>query len=77
MKRWIKAGIGTGRKVVWYIGTYPDRERVRIDGFRTGGFSSEEEAQAALDEIYEEEYYRSHYPGLKVLSKITYSVYHE
>lgn len=62
---------------MYYIGTYPDRQRVQLDGFQTYGFKSKEEAQAELDEIYSEEYYREHYPGLQVLDKITYSVYHD
>ena len=84
MKIWIranedvKAGIGSGRRITYYICDYPDRTRVEIDGYKTGGFKSEEEAQDYLDNvIYEEEYYRNKYPGLQVCSKIEYNVYHD
>ena len=83
MKRWIhtaediKAGVGTGPRTEWYIGTYPDRKPFHTDGFQTGGFKSEEDAQATLDEIYSEEYYRDRYSGLQVLSRIAWNVYHE
>lgn len=73
----VEGGTGTGRRTVWYIGTYPDRELFRTDGFQTNGFASEEEAQAALDEIYESEYYRKKYPGLRVLSRVAWNVYHD
>lgn len=90
MKRWIHAkedadakrrkdvtaGVGTGRRTEWYIGTYPDRAVFYTDGFQTAGFKSEEAAQDALDEIYSDEYFRSRYPGLKVLNKVAYNVYH-
>ena len=82
MKRWIHsspvmAGIGSGKRITWYIGTYPDRNPVHIDGYQTGGFESGEEAQAGLDEIYQEEYYRNKYPNLRVLSRFAYNVYHD
>ena len=83
MKRWIHANSsvvissGVGHKIVYYIGTYPDRRVFHTDGFQTDGFTTEEDAQAALDEIYEEEYYRNRYPGLRVLSRSTYSVWHD
>lgn len=91
MKRWIHAsedasaaryahvtaGIGTGRRIEWYIGTYPDRAVFHTDGIQTAGFKSEEEAQEALDEIYSDEYFRNRYPGLTVLSKFAYNVYHD
>ena len=72
----IQAGVGTGRRTEYYIGTYPDRTPFHTDGYRCAGFASEEEAQAALDELYEEEYYRERYPDLKVLCRQAYSVYH-
>lgn len=83
MKRYIKnnkvtAGTGTNSKTIWYICRYPDRNPVYIDGFKTYGFSSEQECQQAIDDIYiEDPYYRERYPGLKPVSKITYSVYHD
>lgn len=77
MKRYIRAGVGTGRRIEYYIGTYPDREPFHTDGYRCGGFKSVEEAQAALDELYEEEYYREKYPDLMVLRKQAYNVYHD
>ena len=77
MKRYIRSsGGGTGKKVVYYLCQYPDRTPINIDGYQTSGFNSEEDAQLALDDIYNEEYYRDRYPGLQVCSKITYSVYH-
>jgi len=76
MKRLINAGVGTGRRKLFYIGTYPDRKVFHTDGYQTSGFTSEQQAQEALDEIYENEYYRRKYPGLEVLSKYEYSVYH-
>lgn len=82
MKRWIhsskdvKAGIGSGQRIIYYIGTYPDRKLFRTDGFQTDNFKTEEEAQAVLDEIYSEDYYRERYPRLQVLSRFAYNVYH-
>lgn len=83
MKRWIhsttkvESGTGTGKRLVYYIGTYPDRKVFRTDGYKTNGFSTEEDAQAALDEIYQEEYFRNRYPGLQVLSRFEYNVWHD
>lgn len=82
MKRWIhssssiEAGIGTGKRTEYYIGTYPDREVFHTDGYQTNGFATREEAQEALDELYEEEYYRNKYPDLQVLSRFAYNVWH-
>lgn len=73
----VKAGIGSGRRSEWYIGTYPDRKPFHTDGYQCAGFKSEEEAQAALDELYSDEYYRNRYPDLQVLHKMVYSVYHD
>lgn len=73
----IQAGVGSGRRIEYYIGTYPDRKVFHTDGFQTSGFKTEEEAQASLDEIYKEEYFRNKYPGLQVLSKAAYSVWHD
>ena len=73
----VQAGIGSGKRSVWYIGQYPDRNRVHFDGYKTYGFASEEEAQAAIDELYEIDYYVENYPGLRPMHKFEYSVYHD
>lgn len=72
----IQAGIGTGRRDVWYFCQYPDRTPVHIDGYRCR-FDNEADAQAVLDEIMSEEYYQNRYPGLRVEHKFEYSVWHD
>lgn len=73
----VQAGIGTGKRSVWYIGQFPDRNRVKFDGYKTYGFDSEEEAQSAIDELYKIDYYVENYPGLKPMHKFEYSVWHD
>lgn len=76
MKRLVCA-VGTGKRLVYYIGTYPDRKVFHTDGYQTSGFKTEQEAQDALDVLYSEDYYRNRYPGLQVLSRFEYNVWHD